>query len=133
MRGEVLYVRSTYYEARARLGFDIDHTYSHRRRACVYVLGTYQPSIKAGTWSSVPSVQPISRYENLGIRRGVFPQVFFFCLFAIRNGAPGTGNSTLFFLRVLFACLSLSKEPGARNWGLCSFHLCGFFIALDGV
>lgn len=37
------------------------------------------------------------RHENSGIRRGVFPQVFFFCLFAIRNWVPGTGNLTLFF------------------------------------
>lgn len=113
LRGEVLYVRSTYYEARARLGFDIDHTYSHRRRECVYVLGTYQPSIKAGTWSSVPSVQPISRYENLGIRRGVFPQVFFFCLFAIRNGAPGTGEFDPVFSSG-FVCLPIPFKGTGR-------------------
>lgn len=46
-----------------RLDVDIEQhiPYSHRRQEILCVLGAYQPSIKAGTWSSVPLIRSISQ------------------------------------------------------------------------
>lgn len=80
LRGEVLYVRSTYYEARARLGFDIDHTPIAAEHAFTYWAHTSpQSKLERGVVSLPFSLSPVMKIWVYGVE--FFPRYsFFVCL-----------------------------------------------------